>query len=331
MKTCTKCGKPEGEVEFSSYKRGARMQKRPACKECCKQAFRAHDATRREAKRAYSKAYYQAHAEYFRTYNQQNKAARTAKAVANHRAARHTRSARIQARKEASHCLDCHQSFPGCVMDFDHRDPEQKVGSVSALVRSSTAWDRVEAEIAKCDLVCACCHRLRTYKGQNCYKSRLFEQHKLVLDELKGSTPCLDCGGSFKPCQMDFDHLHSKVDNIARLVPGPSGQLEEELRKCHLVCTNCHRVRGYTGNRTEDFAHGEMLAVTFVILLGTTPLPEDQRYVPFPLPGLLGKVPDKGLAERTGVSREMVAWHRRKSGIRLTRQGERIDAQMEMA
>jgi len=36
-----------------------------------------------------------------------------------------------------------------------------------------------------------------------------------------------------------------------------------------------------------------------------------------------GKVPDKDLAMRTGVSRQMVAWYRRKAGIKLTRQGER--------
>lgn len=57
-----------------------------------------------------------------------------------------------------------------------------------------------------------------------------------------------------------------------------------------------------------------------------TPYPGDKRRAPFPLPGLLGQVPDKELAERTGLSRAMVAWHRRKAGIVLNRQGERIAA-----
>lgn len=326
MKTCTKCGKREGEVEFSSYKRGTRMQMRPACKSCCRQGYREHDATRREKKRAYSKAYYQNHRAYFDGYYEQNKLEINHGIVAHNRSVRHKRYAKIRALKEAAPCLDCKRLFPYYVMDFDHRDPSLKLADVPKLVKASAPWTRIEAEIAKCDLVCACCHRLRTYQGSNCYKTRLFERHKLVLDELKGSTPCLDCKGTFAPCQMDFDHLHSKVANVARLVAGPSAQLEEELRKCHLVCANCHRVRGNTGNRPEDFAHGEMLAVLFVILLGTTPLPEDQRYVPFPLPHLLGKLPDKVLSEQTGVSREMVAWYRRKSGTRLNRRGERVDA-----
>ena len=38
---------------------------------------------------------------------------------------------------------------------------------------------------------------------------------------------------------------------------------------------------------------------------------------------LLGVVSDKELAAKTGISRQMVAWYRRKAGITLTRQGER--------
>jgi hypothetical protein len=57
-----------------------------------------------------------------------------------------------------------------------------------------------------------------------------------------------------------------------------------------------------------------------------TPLPADQRRVPFPNPELLGVVPDKELAMKVGVSREMVAWHRRKAGIELNRQGVRVSA-----
>lgn len=325
MKTCTKCGKPEGVVEFSRYRRGASMQKRSACKGCCRQGYRAHDATRREAKRAYSKAYYRGHTAYFQAYYKENKAGRNAQAVACNKVRRHERYAKIQALKEANPCADCKQGFPYFVMDFDHRDPAQKLAGVSDLVKTSP-WGRVEAEIAKCDLVCACCHRLRTYNGRNTYTSIRFRQHQAVLDELKSSVPCLDCQRFFKPCQMDFDHLHSKVANVARLVAGPSGPLEEELRKCQLVCANCHRIRGNTGIRPENFAHGEMLAALFEIILSATPPPRDARAAPFPLPQLLGTISDKELAQRTGISREMVAWHRRKKGIRLSTSGKRVDA-----
>jgi hypothetical protein len=45
-----------------------------------------------------------------------------------------------------------------CVMDFDHLSDKQL--NVSQMVTYSDA--RFQAEIAKCEMVCANCHRLRT-------------------------------------------------------------------------------------------------------------------------------------------------------------------------
>lgn len=58
-------------------------------------------------------------------------------------------------------CQDCETSWPSCAMHFDHLNPEDKVDGVSRLVRSAS-WKRLVEEIMKCDLVCACCHALRT-------------------------------------------------------------------------------------------------------------------------------------------------------------------------
>jgi hypothetical protein len=58
-------------------------------------------------------------------------------------------------------CADCGGKFPYFVMDFDHRDGEEKLGNISAMVAGWT-WKRILAEVAKCDVVCANCHRIRT-------------------------------------------------------------------------------------------------------------------------------------------------------------------------
>jgi hypothetical protein len=47
-------------------------------------------------------------------------------------------------------------------MDFDHRDPATKTRSVTRMIHGSI--DRMMAEVAKCDIVCANCHRLRTFE-----------------------------------------------------------------------------------------------------------------------------------------------------------------------
>lgn len=76
---------------------------------------------------------------------------------------------RVNALKEASPCSDCKIFYPCYVMDYDHRNPADKLIGVAGLVSRGNKWERIEAEIAKCDLVCANCHRIRTHKEQYGY------------------------------------------------------------------------------------------------------------------------------------------------------------------
>lgn len=59
-------------------------------------------------------------------------------------------------------CMDCGRLFPPVCMDFDHRPGEIKKACVASLMRSGVSRATVEAEVAKCDLVCSNCHRIRT-------------------------------------------------------------------------------------------------------------------------------------------------------------------------
>lgn len=84
------------------------------------------------------------------------------------------RRAEIDRLKDAP-CMDCQQRFPPCAMDFDHRDPTIKRCAISALIGAGT-WEEFDAEIAKCDLVCACCHRIRTQKRSHERRGRSQEE-----------------------------------------------------------------------------------------------------------------------------------------------------------
>src|SRR4029434_3801441 len=60
-------------------------------------------------------------------------------------------------------CADCGSQFPPCAMDFDHRDGrEKRVGGTRMVGRAGI--NTILAEAAKCDIVCANCHRARTYR-----------------------------------------------------------------------------------------------------------------------------------------------------------------------
>lgn len=66
---------------------------------------------------------------------------------------------------KATHpCRDCGQLFPPECMDFDHLDPATKRAGVSRMVGTERGIALVWAEINKCELVCANCHRTRTRK-----------------------------------------------------------------------------------------------------------------------------------------------------------------------
>lgn len=58
-------------------------------------------------------------------------------------------------------CEDCGGEYPAAAMDFDHVRGEKRA-AVSQLVRYGYSTTAIQAEIDKCELVCANCHRLRT-------------------------------------------------------------------------------------------------------------------------------------------------------------------------
>ncbi|HSK73383.1 MAG TPA: hypothetical protein VK892_16925 [Pyrinomonadaceae bacterium] len=59
-------------------------------------------------------------------------------------------------------CSDCGIQYPFYVMDFDHRLGELKEYHLNQVDRLT--METLKREIAKCDVVCANCHRERTFQ-----------------------------------------------------------------------------------------------------------------------------------------------------------------------
>ena len=63
-------------------------------------------------------------------------------------------------------CVDCGEFYLPKVMDFDHVRG-RKINDISTMINLGYSLDKLLKEIAKCDLVCANCHRGRTwYSGR---------------------------------------------------------------------------------------------------------------------------------------------------------------------
>src|SRR4051794_32066082 len=78
---------------------------------------------------------------------------------ANHARHRARKRAFINAAKDVP-CADCGVRFPTCAMDFDHVRGTKAFNIGNTLV----SFARLETEIAKCEVVCSNCHRIRTHE-----------------------------------------------------------------------------------------------------------------------------------------------------------------------
>lgn len=81
-------------------------------------------------------------------------------------------------------------------------------------------------------------------------RRRRERERSTMMDDLKAK-PCMDCGRSFPPECMDFDHRPGevKVSNVVWMKVWGLQRLLAEIAKCDLVCSNCHRTR--TRNRGQ--------------------------------------------------------------------------------
>ncbi|WP_156759614.1 hypothetical protein [Microbacterium karelineae] len=75
---------------------------------------------------------------------------------------RHRNFVRLMSYLREHPCCDCGESDP-IVLDFDHLPGHSKRFNISQAVGGSTrSWETILSEIAKCEVVCANCHRRRS-------------------------------------------------------------------------------------------------------------------------------------------------------------------------
>ncbi|MCK9435376.1 MAG: HNH endonuclease [Candidatus Cloacimonetes bacterium] len=67
---------------------------------------------------------------------------------------------------------------------------------------------------------------------------------KLRAIALKGGR-CENCGSKVHPAAFEFHHTNpeTKGDGIGNLLNGRWSEVEKELKKCELLCSNCHAER----------------------------------------------------------------------------------------
>lgn len=55
-------------------------------------------------------------------------------------------------------CVECGENHPAC-LDFHHRNAKSKLFNIGSAVTIGYSTERIQSEIAKCDVLCSNCHR----------------------------------------------------------------------------------------------------------------------------------------------------------------------------
>lgn len=133
-------------------------------------------------------------------------------------------------------CLLCPENDLRC-LDFHHRDAATKIVKVQSMAIRGWSRASILTEVAKCDTICANCHRkehLQTRPGR---------MPRAWLWDYKLGHPC-GCGEAHPPC-LDFHHRDpdTKIECVATLVANGRSRaiVMAEIAKCDLMCANCHR------------------------------------------------------------------------------------------
>jgi predicted Zn-ribbon and HTH transcriptional regulator len=139
-------------------------------------------------------------------------------------------------------CMDCGYSASVEALQFHHRDPSTKDFRLGDF---SGSLERFLAEAAKCDLVCANCHRLRHLAqgaaGSAAVVKARREMKRRAVSLFGGA--CHECRGVFPPGVFDFHHRDPAGKDFGLSDKGIYRSWERtvaELEKCVMVCANCH-------------------------------------------------------------------------------------------
>ena len=78
------------------------------------------------------------------------------------------------------------------------------------------------------------------------YRKKVQTKLRELSRSLK-NVPCADCGLTFHPVCMDWDHisLEVKTCNVAQTYSRGMKAFLAEMEKCEVVCANCHRLRTF--------------------------------------------------------------------------------------
>ena len=219
MRACTKCGELKPLEAFPPVRRGE-----PKLQSWCRDCFAEANA------RNYQK-------------NHEREKARLLRQVAEKRI--HIQQ-ELVAYLSDHPCVDCGETDI-IVLEFDHVG--EKLGNISTLANGGRSWARILVEIAKCEVRCANCHRLKTLERSSARRR-------------VGSPPAKEANSL--PVQLLIDsalglHVCRVCSKTKPLTEFPFRSLRRQTRQW--ICLSCQRAYTndwYGRNRSKQIANARI-------------------------------------------------------------------------
>jgi len=220
-KVCSRCGQERDAEKDFSWRYKDRGIRQPRCKGCQSELSKLHYQNNKQI------------------YNERTRAykARTISENISH----------IHSYLATHPCVDCGQTNI-LVLEFDHVNGQKSYG-IAKFLTWGFNWSTIEAEIAKCEVRCANCHRIKTIEWKKGWRSLQPAQQAAKSYQMVGvylsSHPCVDCGQTDIRV-LEFDHVRGqKTDEISHLLSQGCGwsRIQAEIAKCEVRCANCHRIK----------------------------------------------------------------------------------------
>lgn len=133
------------------------------------------------------------------------------------------------------------------VILYDMREPIKCCADCKVIQTDKNSNSRKRRDSIDFQSYCRKCFSIRNKKWEIRHPNRkgvVCDSFRARIVLLKSERPCYDCGSMFPPECMDFDHVFGKKLFVISAGSGkPWDTIREEIDKCQLVCSNCHRIR----------------------------------------------------------------------------------------
>lgn len=91
---------------------------------------------------------------------------------------------------------------------------------------------------------CASCRNNAPFKKITTQKFQ--QSRRNDINAIKVARGCSVCGYNAHPAALDFNHVRGeKLFNVSRDTKTAWSKVLEEIAKCDVLCSNCHRIHTY--------------------------------------------------------------------------------------